>query len=160
MQPRSAQSRVGVSACRGISLAVSLRSVAPGARVAFTRACDSVACARNLVGLLVRTHHLRHRHVRRRGRVRSPSGPSALAALDLRSYRKIGRLGDATPPARRYADTPSRDCSLATSHCPLLLRAPSYLPVVVFRPAAQRLARKRRAHLRKRVRIIRLKEGQ
>jgi hypothetical protein len=32
------------------------------------------------------------------GRVRSPSGPSALVALNLKSHRKTGRLGDPTLP--------------------------------------------------------------
>src|SRR6516165_2435120 len=32
------------------------------------------------------------------GRVRSPSGPPALIALNLRLHRKAGRLGDATLP--------------------------------------------------------------
>jgi hypothetical protein len=32
------------------------------------------------------------------GRVRSPSGPSALVALNLRPHCKTGRLGDATLP--------------------------------------------------------------
>jgi hypothetical protein len=32
------------------------------------------------------------------GRVRSPSGPSALVALNLQPDRKTGRLGDATLP--------------------------------------------------------------
>src|SRR4029077_19753985 len=33
------------------------------------------------------------------GRVRSPSGPSELLALNLRPHRKSGRLGDATSPS-------------------------------------------------------------
>jgi hypothetical protein len=32
------------------------------------------------------------------GRVRSLSGPSAFVALDLRSHRKVGCLGDVTLP--------------------------------------------------------------
>jgi hypothetical protein len=70
--------------------------------------------------------------------------------LQTRNREPLTKPELRTTPIRGHAHTPTR----------LRLRAPSYLAVIVFRPAAQRLARKRRAHLRKRVRIIRLKERQ
>ena len=70
----------------------------PASGLAFTRACGYVTCARSLV-FVARAHTSFATSVLRR-RVRSPSGPSALVALELRSHRKIGRLGDATLPVR------------------------------------------------------------
>ena len=64
----------------------------PAFRVFFT------GLAVYILGLFTRRRFART--VRQNGRVRSPTGPSALLALNLRPHCKTGRLGDATLPVR------------------------------------------------------------